>query len=155
MKVWIDADACPRGVREVIFRAVRRLELPCVLVANRWMEPPQGPLFSAVVVPKGLDEADSWIITHVEAGEVVITADIPLAAQIVEKGAWGINPRGEVYTEDNVRERLSVRDFMHDLREAGIQTGGPPPFGPKDVQRFAAGFDRLLTSALRAEASKA
>jgi uncharacterized protein YaiI (UPF0178 family) len=113
------------------------------------LDPPAGELFSSVVVPKGLDEADSWIITHVEAGDVVITADIPLAAQVVEKGAWGINPRGEVYTEDNVRERLSVRDFMTELREAGVQTGGPAPFGPRDVQRFAAGLDRLLTKALK------
>lgn len=149
MKVWVDADACPRPVREVIFRAVKRLSLPCSLVANRWLDPPAGELFSSVVVPKGLDEADSWIITHVEAGDVVITADIPLAAQVVEKGAWGINPRGEVYTEDNVRERLSVRDFMTELREAGVQTGGPAPFGPRDVQRFAAGLDRLLTKALK------
>jgi uncharacterized protein YaiI (UPF0178 family) len=149
MKIWIDADACPRDVRAVIVRAVQRLEVPCVLVANRWMEPPAGELFSAVVVSKGLDEADSWIITHVSPGEVVVTADIPLAAQIVERGAWGINPRGEVYTEENVRERLSMRDFMHGLREAGVQTGGPAPFSAKDTQRFAAGFDRLMTKLLR------
>ncbi len=144
MKIWIDADACPRVVREIIFRAAARKKMHTCLVANAWMQPPPGPLFSSIVVPKGLDEADSWIITHVSPGDIVITADIPLAAEIVEKGAFGINHRGELYTEANVRERLSMRDFMHDLREAGVQTGGPAPFGQRDKQRFAAALDRLL-----------
>ena len=146
MKVWIDADACPRAVKDVVFRASERLKLPVCLVADRLVGRPPSPLVSTVRVPKGMDQADKYIADKVNANDIVITADIPLAAAVVEKGAVAINPRGEQYDRETVRERLSVRDFMAQLRETGVETGGPPPFGPKDKQRFAATFDRLLTA---------
>lgn len=145
MKIWIDADGAPRAIKTVVFRASRRLSVPVCLVANRSMATPKNPLVTSIVVAKGPDVADSWIVEHVEPEDIVITADIPLAADVVAKGALGISPRGEVYTEANVRSRLSVRDFMHELRDSGIHTGGAPPFGPKDTQRFANALDRELT----------
>ena len=144
MKIWIDADACPGPIREIVFRASRRLSIEVVLVANSPSRTPKSALVSYVVVPKGLDEADMWIADRVEVEDLVITADIPFAAAVVEKGAIAINPRGEAYTEDNVRARLSMRDFMTELRESGVQTGGAAPFGPKDKQRFANSLDRIL-----------
>lgn len=149
MKIWIDADACPRVVKELVFRASARLNMPVVLVANHPLYTPKSDLITSIVVEQGDDVADSWIIERVSPGEIVITADIPLAAFIVEKEAIGINPRGELYTEANVRERLSVRDFMQELRESGVQTGGPSAYGPKDKQRFANTLDRELTKMLK------
>lgn len=145
MKIWVDADGCPRPVKEVVFKAAARRQVETVLVANRPLVTPKSKWVSSIVVSAGLDVADDWIAQSVQAQDIVITADIPLAARVVESGATGINPRGEPYTEENVRERLSVRDFMHDLRESGVETGGAPPFGPKDKQRFANALDRLLT----------
>jgi hypothetical protein len=145
LKIWVDADGCPRPVKEIVFRAAARLELETVLVANRPLATPKSMYVSSIVVSSGLDVADDWIAERVDVRDVVITADIPLAARIVERGATGISPHGEVYTEANVRERLSVRDFMHELREQGVQTGGPPPFGPRDKQNFANALDRILT----------
>ena len=149
MKIWVDADGCPRAVKEIVFRASQRRQVPAVLVANRPLATPPSKWITSIVVKAGLDVADDWIAEHVAPEDIVITADIPLAARVVEKGATGINPRGEVYTEDNVRSRLSVRDFMHELRESGIETGGAPPFGPKDKQRFANSLDRSLTARRR------
>ncbi len=145
MKIWVDADGCPRAVKDVVFRAAQRRQIATVLVANRMLAAPKSRWITSIVVSAGLDVADDWIAEHVVKEDVVITADIPLAARVVESGATGINPRGEEYTERNVRERLSVRDFMHELRESGVQTGGAPPFGPKDKQRFANALDRILT----------
>ena len=148
--IWVDADACPRPVKEVIYKASRRLSVPVTLVADRIMATPQGfPLVRSITVVQDLDAADDWIAEKVDANDVVITADIPLAARIVESGAIGIDPRGEEYTEGNVRERLSVRDFMHELREMGVQTGGHSSYGPKDKQRFSNALDRILTRKLR------
>ena len=150
MKIWIDADACPRPVKEIIFRASRRLDMPVVLVANAPIAVPRNnPLVTAIQVAKGMDVADDWITEQVDPGDVVITADIPLAARIVERGAIGLDPRGGLYTESNVRERLSVRDFMHELREMGVQTGGPSGFGKKETQKFANALDRELTRRLQ------
>ena len=151
MKVWIDADAAPREVKEIIFRAVKRLEVEAVLVANQWLtEPPGNPFVSAVRVGGGLDVADRHIAEHAEPGDVAITADIPLAARLVEKQVSVIDPRGEEYTEENVGDRLAVRDLMDGLRGAGLlDPGGPRPYGPKDRQTFAATLDRVLTRALR------
>ncbi len=118
-------------------------------MANRPMATPKSRWISSIVVSSGQDVADDWIAEHVSPDDIVITADIPLAARVVERGATGINPRGEVYTESNVRQRLSVRDFMHDLREMGVETGGAAQFGSKDKQRFANALDRLLTQRLR------
>ena len=150
LTIWIDADAAPRSVKEIVFRAAKRLETPAVLVANQRLSPPTGnPHVSAVRVDGGPDEADRYIAEHALAGDVVVTADIPLAATLVEKGTVVLDPRGERYSEENVRERLSVRDFMDSLRSSGVQTGGPKPYGPGDSRAFAAALDRVLTAARR------
>jgi uncharacterized protein len=153
LKIWVDADACPRPVKEMVYKASSRLKVPVCLVANSYMQPPRGfPYVSAVQVERGPDVADEHIVDQVQPEDMVITADIPLAALVVQKGAVGLNPRGELYTEENVRERLSMRDFMMGLRETGVlEGGGPPPFGPKDKSRFASSFDATLTRMLRGE----
>jgi uncharacterized protein len=144
MKIWIDADACPNAVKQIIFRAAERRQLPVVMVANRPLALPPSPLFSMVCVAQGLDVADGYIVKMVEAGDLVITADLPLAAAVVERGSLALNPRGELYTAENVRHALSLRDFMQELRGAGMVQGGPAPLGKADSQRFAAALDRLL-----------
>jgi hypothetical protein len=150
VKLWIDADAAPRDVKEIVARAARRLELPVVLVANqRLSEPLNNPFVTTVLVRGGPDVADKHIAEHAEPGDVAITADIPLASRLVEKQVTVLDPRGEEYTEENVGERLAVRDFMDSLRGAGTVTGGPRPYNPKDKQAFAAALDRVLTRALR------
>jgi uncharacterized protein YaiI (UPF0178 family) len=143
-KIWIDADACPKAVKEIVFKASYRLNIPLVLVANAYQTIPHGELIRLVIVDKGLDVADQYIIDHVENSDLVITADIPLAAKIVAKGAIALNPRGEIYTEENIGEILSMRDFMKELRDGGSVTGGPAVFGPKDVQQFANSLNKLL-----------
>lgn len=150
MKLWIDADAAPRDVKEVVYRAAKRLELETLLVANQRLTVPPGNAYvSTVRVEGGPDEADRYIAEHSEAGDVAVTADIPLAASLVEKGVLVIDPRGEEYTTENVGERLAVRDFMDGLRGAGVETGGSRPYGSKDRQAFAGALDRVLTRALR------
>lgn len=149
MKIWIDADGCPRPVKELVFRAAQRRKVEVVLVANRPLAAPRDLNITSIVVSSGADVADDWIAERVDPADLVITADIPLAARVVERGATGLNPRGFEYTEENVRERLSVRDFMTDLRDAGVQTGGAAPFGQKDKQRFANALDRYITHASR------
>lgn len=151
MKLWIDADAAPRDVKEIVFRAARRLEMETVLVANGRMPLPLDNRFvSAVRVEGGPDVADRYIADHAAPGDVAVTADIPLAAALVEKRVHVIDPRGDEFTPDNVAERLSVRDFMDGLRGAGVETGGARPYGPRDKQAFAGALDRVLTRALRA-----
>jgi uncharacterized protein YaiI (UPF0178 family) len=147
LKIWIDADGCPRDVKDVVFRASARLKVPVVMVADRPLARPSSPLVTSVVVPRDLDSADRHIAEQVGVGELVITADLPLAAQVVARGAIGINPRGETYTEENVRERLSMRDFLMGLRETGQDLGGPAPYSRRDKERFAAALDRVLTRA--------
>ena len=142
--IWIDADACPRAVKEIVYRAANRTRIPACLVANSPLSVPRSPLLSTVQVPKGFDVADHYILAHLSPGDIVVTADIPLAAEVVESGADALNPRGELYDAENVRERLSMRDFMQDLRDSGVTTGGPREFGRKDRERFAGGLDRLL-----------
>lgn len=145
MKIWIDADACPRDVKEVVFKASARLSIPVVLVANKAMHaPPAFPLVTMTQVKGGPDVADDHIVEHALPTDLAVTADIPLAARLVERKVHVIDPRGEVYDEDNVRERLSVRDFMAEARDLGMTTGGPPSYAPKDKQRFAAALDRAL-----------
>lgn len=150
MRIWIDADAAPRDVKEIVFRAAKRLELETVLVANQRLATPlDNPHVRAEWVPGGPDVADRFIAEHAEPGDLAITADIPLAADLVDKGLLVLDPRGERFTEENVRERLSMRDFMESLRSAGVETSGPKPYGTKEKQAFAAALDRTLTAALR------
>lgn len=146
MKIWIDADAAPRDVKDVVARAALRLEIQTLLVANsRLQTPPHNPFVTALRVKGGPDVADDHIAEHAEPGDLAITADIPLAARLVEKGVSTIDPRGMEYTEENVGERLSVRDFMDEIRGSGVDTGGPRAFGAKEKRAFAATFDRVLT----------
>lgn len=147
MQVWIDADACPRGVKDVVYRASDRRQVPVSVVANKAMHVPASERIRMVQVPGGPDVADDHIVEHASAGDVAITADIPLAARLVEKDVVVLTPRGEELDEDNVSERLSVRDFMSDLRDTGVMTGGPPAFSDKDKREFANALDRALTRA--------
>jgi len=145
LKIWIDADACPKPVKELVFKASFRLNLDVTLVANSYMAVPHSPHIRSIQVDQGADVADFYIAEHVAPEDLVITADIPLAAIIVEKGSTAINPRGETYTEENISERLSVRDFMQELRDGGVNTGGPKAFGPKDKEMFANALNKILT----------
>jgi uncharacterized protein len=150
VKLWIDADAAPRDVKEIVFRAARRLSLPTVLVAARAVAvPPGNPFVTAVRVPGGPDAADRHIVDEARPGDVAVTADIPLAAALVGGGVTVLDPRGEPFEPETIGERLAVRDFMEGLRGAGVETGGARPWGPRDRQRFADALDRLLTRALR------
>jgi uncharacterized protein YaiI (UPF0178 family) len=151
VRLWIDADAAPRDVKEIVFRAAKRLELETVLVANQRLSvPPGNPFATALRVEGGPDVADRHIAEHAEPGDVAVTADIPLAAALVEKQVTVIDPRGDEYTAENVGERLAVRDFMDGLRGAGVETGGSRPYAAKDKRAFAAALDRVLTRAMRA-----
>lgn len=149
MTIWIDADACPRAVKDIVFRAAERLQLKVCLVANKGLAKHHTRLISSVMVPGDPDEADKYIAEYAAASDLVITADIPLAAKIVAKGTVAIDPRGTLYTDDNVGERLSSRDLMQSLRDEGLVQGGPGPFGAADRQRFASALDRTLTRMLR------
>lgn len=149
MRMWVDADALPGEVKEIVLRAARRTGIAVVFVANKNVRVETGPLVSFVRVAAGPDEADAHIVDHAEAGDLCVTADIPLAAALVQKGLTAIDPRGDLYSESSVGERLSVRDLMASLREAGVATAGPPPFDARAKQRFAARLDALLTRALK------
>jgi len=152
MKIWIDADAAPRDVKEIVFRAAKRLQVETVMVANLRLTPPPGnPFVTAVRVEGGPDVADRHIAEHAQPGDLAVTADIPLAAALVEKRVKVLDPRGEEHTPDTIGERLSVRDFMDGLRGAGVETGGARPYGDRDKQAFAAALDRTLTRLLRAK----
>ena len=150
MTLWIDADAAPREVKEICFRASERLKLATILVANQRLQLPPGYAhLSAVRVDGGPDVADGYIADHAVAGDVAVTADIPLAALLVPKGVVVLDPRGTEYTEDSIGERLSVRNFMDDLRGTGVETGGPAAYGAREKQAFANALDRALTRASR------
>ena len=144
MRIWVDADACPVAVKDILFRAAQRTGRELTLVANQLLRVPAAPNIRAVQVPGGFDVADDWIAERASEGDLVITADIPLAAQIVEKGAIALSPRGERYGKENIRELLDLRNFMDTLRSSGVQTGGPAAFGQADRQKFANQLDRLL-----------
>jgi uncharacterized protein YaiI (UPF0178 family) len=145
MRIWVDADACPGPMKEILFRAAERRCLPLVLVANQAVRVPPSQYVAAVQVPKGFDVADNHIVQSLEPGDLVITADIPLAAEALAKGAHAINPRGERYSNDTIRERLVMRDFMEIMRGTGQVTGGPSPLSQADRQAFANALDRFLT----------
>ena len=146
LKIWVDADAAPRDVKELVFRSAKRLAIEVVLVANQRLQtPPGNALVSAVWVDGGPDVADQYIATHAAAGDLVVTQDVPLAAQLVPKEVTVLDPRGEEHTAETIGERLSVRDFMDQARLSGLVTGGPPPYDARAKQAFAAALDRALT----------
>lgn len=149
MQIWIDADGCPAFVKDLVFRASRRLEVVVRVVANRDQYVPPSSLVTMIRVPKEPDAADHYIVHHLTVNDLVITADIPLAANVVNKQAIAISPRGEVYTEDNVSARLAMRDLMQGLRDGGMLTGGPAKLRAVDQQKFAAALDRLLTKIMK------
>lgn len=146
MKIFVDADACPVVIKDIIFRAAERTQTQTLLVANQLVRVPPSRFISAITVSSGFDEADNEIVRRCEAGDLVITADIPLAADVLAKGAHAINPRGEKYHSDTIRQKLTMRDFMDTLRGSGIHTGGPPPLSQSDRQAFANQLDKLLTA---------
>ena len=145
MIIWVDADACPRVIKEIVFRASERLQVPVCLVANKDLSKAHSRLVTSVLVAEGFDVADDYIAQHATPDDLVITADIPLAARVVARGGVALDPRGELYTEENVGERLSMRDLMQELRLEGVIHGGPAQFGLTDRKRFASALDRLLT----------
>jgi len=144
MKIWVDADACPRVIKEILYRAAERKQVPLTLVANQPLTTPPSRYINAIVVGSGFDVADEKIVELLNPGDLVITADIPLAAATLARSGHAINPRGELYTEDNIKERLAVRNMLDELRGAGVETGGPPALGPADKQAFANQLDRFL-----------
>lgn len=144
MPIWVDADACPKVIKEVLYRAADRAQMSVTLVANQPLSVPPSRFISTLQVPAGFDVADNEIVRRAEAGDLVITADIPLAAEVMEKGAIALNPRGERYSEATIRERLTMRDFMDTLRASGVQTGGPATLNQRDRQQFANELDKWL-----------
>ncbi|AWB56143.1 MULTISPECIES: YaiI/YqxD family protein [unclassified Colwellia] len=144
MKIWVDADACPVVIKEILFRAAERTQTTTTLLANHYLKVPPSKVISFVQVTAGFDVADDEIVKRAAPNDLVITADIPLAAEVVEKGCLALNPRGELYTESNIRQRLNMRDFMDTLRSSGIDTGGAPPISQSDRQAFANNLDKLL-----------
>jgi len=145
MHIWVDADACPVVIKEILFRAAQRTGVAMTLVANQPVRVPPSPHIKMLQVASGFDVADNEIVRRVAAGDLVITSDIPLAADVIEKSAHALSPRGELYTLDNIKTRLNMRDFMDTLRASGIHTGGPPTLNQSDRQTFANHLDRFLT----------
>ncbi len=144
LKILLDADGSPGAVKEILFRAAERTKTPLVLVANRPLRLPDGPLFTRLVVGAGLDVADAAICEICAPGDLVVTEDVPLAAKVVEKGALALSPHGEIFDEETVGERLALRNFMAEMRSGGLATGGPPPFGPRDREAFANALNGIL-----------
>ena len=145
MKIWVDADACPSVIKDILYKAAERTGVRLTLVANRVLSIPLSPHIKFLLVPSGLDVADNEIVKRLSVGDLVITSDIPLAAEVVEKGGYGLNPRGELYSVDNIRTRLNIRDFMDTLRSSGIETGGPSTLSNKERQSFANNLDKYLS----------
>lgn len=144
MHIWVDGDACPKVIKEILYRAADRRQVPVVLVANRLLRTPSSPYIKAIRVAAGFNVADDKIVAMIAEGDLVITADIPLAAAVIGKGAHALNPRGELYTDETIGERLTMRNFMDELRGSGIETGGPSPISPRHRQSFANQLDRFL-----------
>ncbi|AOE40380.1 YaiI/YqxD family protein [Pantoea agglomerans] len=149
MFIWVDADACPNVIKEVLYRAADRTATTITFVANQFLRVPPSPYLRTLQVPAGFDVADNEIVRRCQPGDLVITADIPLAAEVIEKGAAALNPRGERYSPATIRERLTMRDFMDTLRSSGVQTGGPAAMSPRDRQQFANELDSWLTQQKR------
>lgn len=149
MHIWVDADACPAVIKEILFRAAERAHIPATFVANKLLRVPPSPYLRAMQVDKGFDVADNAIVAALAVGDLVITADIPLAAQVIEKGGHALNPRGEFYSPENIKERLSMRDFMESLRASGVETQGPSAMQSSDRHTFAAQLDQFLAKLAR------
>jgi len=146
MKIWVDADACPVVIKEILFRAADRTGIMTTLVANKLLRVPHSPNIRALQVPGGFDVADNKIVQELEAGDLVITADIPLAAEVIAKGGHALNPRGEFYSTANIKERLAMRNFMEELRGSGVDISGPSTFSQSDRQAFAAELDKFFAT---------
>lgn len=144
MQIWVDADACPKLIKEILFRAAERKQVQLILVANQPMPAPTSPYIRAMLVGAGFDVADQKIVELLQPGDLVVTADIPLAAAVIRKGGHALNPRGEFYSEDNIQERLAMRNMLDELRGCGVETGGPAAFKAGDRQAFANQLDRFL-----------
>lgn len=144
VKILVDADALPGAARDIIFRAAERVKVPVILVANKQLRIPESEFISFEMIEQGFDVADARIVELTEPGDLIVTADIPLAAEVVARGGLAVDPRGQLYSEENIKERLFVRDFMDTLRKSGATTGGPAPYGKKECQAFANQLDRLL-----------
>lgn len=153
MKIWVDADACPKGIRDIIIRAAERLKIKTVFVANSFMRMPPSEYISAVQVQMGADVADGYIVSNAAENDIVVTQDIPLAAILVKNNVQALDPRGELYTEQNIGQRLSMRNFMDFMRGSGEITGGPRSFGDREKQKFAANFDKIVTKTLKAQST--
>lgn len=146
MKIWVDADACPKVIKDILYRAAERVKCQLVLVANQGLSTPKSPYIKAIRVAAGFDVADNYIVQQVSAGDLVITSDIPLAAEVLAKDAHALNPRGEVYDPNTIRQKLTMRDFMDELRGSGVMSGGPPPLTQTERREFANALDRFLSS---------
>jgi len=149
MKIWVDADACPVVIKDILFKAAERTRVQVTLVANQFVRTPRSRYIDLIQVKAGFDVADNEIVERLGAGDLVITSDIPLAAEAIEKGAHALSPRGELYTADNIRGRLNMRDFMDTLRASGINTGGPPALNQNDRKSFADHLDKFLNKHVR------
>ena len=145
MEIWVDADACPVVIKEILFRAAKRTGIQLTLVANQPVHIPKSPSIRMIQVPSGFDVADNEIVRRCSAGDLIVTSDIPLAAEVIDKGAYALSPRGELYSTDDIRARLNMRDFLDTLRASGIDTGGPPALNHSDRQLFAGHLDTLLS----------
>lgn len=144
MRIWVDADACPAVIKDILYRVAERVQLQVTLVANQLMRVPPSRFIRALQVPAGADVADQEIVRRLAAGDLVVTADIPLAADVLDKGGYALNPRGEFYTRDNIQQMLTMRAFLDELRGSGVDTGGPAAFSQADRQHFANSLDRHL-----------
>ena len=144
MQIWVDADACPKAIKDILFRAAERTGIMTILVANQFLQTPPSRYIKLVLVTSGYDVADNEIVKRLRVGDLVITGDIPLAYEVIGKGGHAINPRGERYTQDTIKERLNMRDFMDTLRASGINTGGPSALTSRDIQAFANQLDKFL-----------
>lgn len=145
MEIWVDADACPVVIKDILFRAAKRTNIKVTLVANQFIQIPKAANIKFIRVASGFDVADDEIVKRVHEGDLVITSDIPLAAEVIEKGGTALSPRGELHTTENIKQRLNIRDFMDTMRSSGINTGGPPPLNQQDRQAFANHLDRIIT----------
>ncbi|WP_028388965.1 YaiI/YqxD family protein [Legionella fairfieldensis] len=149
MKIWVDADACPKAIKDILFRAAERTAIHLILVANAFLTIPGSRFIKTVRVDKGFDNADNYIVQHLEAGDLVITADIPLAAEVIARQALALNPRGELYTANDIKQRLGLRDMREQLRASGVNVGGPKVLGEKEKASFARALDTILAKAKR------